>query len=121
VLIGVVKNDIHDIGKDIVAGTLSAGGVKVIDLGIDVDVAEFVKGVALYRPQVLALGGTMGFAVDEMERIIGALADKNLRSGLLVIAGGAAIDSTSAIRIGADFYAPDPMQMLNICKHINDE
>jgi methanogenic corrinoid protein MtbC1 len=121
VLIGVVKNDIHDIGKDIVAGTLSAGGVKVIDLGIDVDAGEFVRGVRLYKPHILALGGTMGFAVDEMERIIRALADEKLRSGLLVIAGGIAINRESAIRIGADFYAPDPMQMLDICKHINNQ
>jgi methanogenic corrinoid protein MtbC1 len=121
VLIGVVKNDIHDIGKDIVVGTLSAGGFKVIDLGSDVDMKEFLAAVRQHKPRILALGGTMGFAADEMERIITALADEKLRDGLQIIVGGVAVSRSNVGRIGADFYAPDPIEMLNICKQISDE
>jgi methanogenic corrinoid protein MtbC1 len=117
-LIGVVKNDIHEIGKDIVAGTLRAEGFEVIDLGVDVDRGDFVRAVIEHKPQFLALSGTMSFAVDAMEEIIRSLEEAGLRKNLTIIVGGICVNKINARRIGADFYSRDPVEALAICKNL---
>jgi methanogenic corrinoid protein MtbC1 len=116
IVLGVARGDIHDIGKDIVALTFSAEGFEVIDLGINVKREDFIMAVERYRPDILALSGTMTFAVDEMEMIIHDLSDKNLRDGVTVIVGGISANKINARRIGADYYAKDPIEAIAICK-----
>jgi methanogenic corrinoid protein MtbC1 len=116
VVLGVARGDIHDIGKDILALTFRAEGFEVIDMGINVPREDFIAAVTRHHPDILALSGTMTFAVDEMELIIRDLSDKNLRDGVTVIVGGISANKISARRIGADYYAKDPMEALAICK-----
>ncbi|MDR2785596.1 MAG: cobalamin-dependent protein [Treponema sp.] len=118
ILIGVVKNDIHDIGKDIIVGTLLAEGFDVIDLGVDVACEDFIQAVSEHKPDILALSGTMSYAIDEMERIIKVLDEKKARPGLAVIIGGGCANKHNALRIGADFYSKDPIEALTICKEL---
>jgi methanogenic corrinoid protein MtbC1 len=118
IIIGVVKNDIHDIGKDIIVGTLLSEGFDVIDLGVDVSCEDFIQAVCDHKPNILALSGTMGYAIDEMERIIRALDEKKARPGLAVIIGGGCANERNALRIGADFFSKDPIEALNICKKL---
>jgi methylmalonyl-CoA mutase cobalamin-binding domain/chain len=118
ILIGVVRNDIHDIGKDIVAGTLRAEGFDVVDLGTNVSAEDFIQAVCDHKPDVLALSGAMSYAIDEMERIIGILNEKNLRQDLSVIIGGGCANKRNALRIGADYYSKDPIDALHICKEL---
>jgi methanogenic corrinoid protein MtbC1 len=118
ILIGVVKNDIHDIGKDIIVGTLLSEGFDVIDLGVDVLCEDFIKAVCDHKPGILALSGTMSYAIDEMEEIIRVLDEEKLRQGLAVIIGGSCANEHNALRIGADFYSKDPIEALAICKEL---
>jgi methanogenic corrinoid protein MtbC1 len=120
VLIGVVKNDIHDIGKDIIAGTLRSEGFDIIDLGTDVSAEEFIKAVKTGKPDILALGGTMSYAVDEMKTIITLMKDAGLRNSVTIIVGGVGINQNNADYIGADFYAADPVETVAICTQIVD-
>jgi methanogenic corrinoid protein MtbC1 len=116
IVLGVARGDIHDIGKDIVALTFRAEGFEVIDLGINVSREDFIRAVERYRPDILALSGTMTFTVDEMEMIIRDLSDKNLRDKVTVIVGGISVNKINAGRIGADYYAKDPIEAIAICK-----
>jgi methylmalonyl-CoA mutase cobalamin-binding domain/chain len=118
VLIGVVKNDIHDIGKDIIVGTLRSEGFDVIDLGVDVSCEDFIQAVHDHKPDILALSGTMSYAIDEMERIIQVLDEQKARQNLSVIIGGICANEHNALRIGADFYSKDPIEALTICKEL---
>jgi methylmalonyl-CoA mutase cobalamin-binding domain/chain len=118
ILIGVVRNDIHDIGKDIVVGTLLAEGFDVVDLGTNVSCEDFIQAALDYKPDVLALSGTMSYAIDAMEEIIRSLNEKNARQNLVVIIGGGCANERSALRIGADFYSKDPIEALKICKEL---
>jgi methanogenic corrinoid protein MtbC1 len=118
ILIGVVKNDVHDIGKDIIVGTLLSEGFDVVDLGVDVACEDFIQAVCDHKPNILALSGTMTYAIDEMERIIRALDERNARPGLAIIIGGGCANKDNALRIGADFYSKDPIEALNICKEL---
>jgi methanogenic corrinoid protein MtbC1 len=118
ILIGVVKNDIHDIGKDIVVGTLRSEGFDVIDLGVDINCEDFIQAVHDHKPGILALSGTMSYAIDEMEQIIQVLGEQKARQNLSVIVGGICANEHSALRIGADFYSKDPIEMLALCKKL---
>jgi methylmalonyl-CoA mutase cobalamin-binding domain/chain len=118
VLIGVVKNDIHDIGKDIIAGTLRSEGFEIIDLGTDVTTGEFIEAIRNKKPDILALGGTMSYALDEMETIINRIKDEGLRDGVVIVVGGVGLNQNNANRIGADFYGADPVEAAAICKRI---
>jgi len=118
VLIGVVKNDIHDIGKDIIVGSLRSEGFCVVDLGINVPCEDFISAVVEYKPNILALSGTMTFAVDEMEMIIKSLNEKGLRNTVSVIVGGISVNKAIAERIGSDYYSEDPIETLALCRKL---
>jgi methanogenic corrinoid protein MtbC1 len=116
IVLGVPWGDIHDIGKDIAAGAFRSEGFEVIDLGINVPREDFIMAVERYRPDILALSGTMSFVLDEMEMIIHDLSGKKLRDNLTVMVGGIAVNRINARRIGADHYAKDPIEAIAICK-----
>ena len=121
VLIGVVKNDIHDIGKDIIVSTLKSDGFEVIDLGVDVPLEDFIAAIIKHKPDILALGGTMSFALDEMQRVILELERVSLRGNMRVIVGGVCVNKSNAKRIGADYYSEDPIEALEICKKMMEK
>ena len=106
-MIGTVKGDMHDIGKNLVITMLRGVGYEVTDLGVDVPVAEFVRKVKEFRPDILGLSALLTTTMPQMKLVIDALAGAGLREGLKVMVGGAPVNEKYAHDIGADGYAHD--------------
>lgn len=121
VLIGTVEGDIHDIGKNIVASVLKASGFEVHDLGKDVSAQTFIDKVREMRPDVVGASALLTTTMPMQEEIIKALRKENLRSGVKVIVGGAPCSSEWAQKIGADGYAEDAIEAVNLVKTLLDK
>jgi len=107
VVIGTVKGDLHDIGKNLVAMMLEGAGFEVIDLGTDVAPEKFVQAVQEQRPQLVGLSALLTTTMPQMKTIIEALQSAGLRNQVKVLIGGAPVTQKYADDIGADGYAPD--------------
>jgi 5-methyltetrahydrofolate--homocysteine methyltransferase len=116
VVLGTVRGDIHDIGKDIVGFMLEVNGFAVHDLGIDQPEANFVKAIKEHQPQVLALSGFLSVAFDSMKSTIEEVEKAGLRKGLKVIIGGGQMDDTVRKYTGADAYGDDAMAAVAFAK-----
>jgi methylmalonyl-CoA mutase cobalamin-binding domain/chain len=116
VLIGTVRGDMHDIGKNMVAIMLKGVGFEVIDVGINVDAAEFVRLVEEKKPDILGLSALLTTTMDQMKVVIGALREKGLRDSVRVMVGGAPVNKTFADGIGADGYAKDAVEAVDVAK-----
>jgi methanogenic corrinoid protein MtbC1 len=116
VVLGTVRGDIHDIGKDIVGFLLEVNGFEVVDLGIDQPEANFVEAVKEHHPQVLALSGFLSVAFDSMKSTIKEVGDAGLREDLKVIIGGGQMDETVRAYTGADAYGDDAMAAVAFAK-----
>jgi len=106
VVIGTVKQDLHDIGKNLVAMMLKGGGFRVTDLGVDVAPAKFVEAVQGEQPQILALSALLTTTMPNMKEVIQAVRAAGA-DGVKIIIGGAPVTQAFADEIGADGYAPD--------------
>jgi len=107
VVIGSVKGDLHDIGKNLVTMMLQGQGFTVEDLGISVDTAKFVESIRTTKPDVLAMSALLTTTMVEMKNTIDALEEAGLRKNLKIIVGGAPLTQAFADQIGADGYAYD--------------
>jgi len=116
VVIGTVRGDLHDIGKNIVVTLLSAAGFEVIDLGVDVPPEKFVEAVKEHNPDIVGMSALLTTTMIEMENVIKALKEAGLRDGVKIIIGGAPITREFAEKIGADAAARDAVEGVNICK-----
>lgn len=115
VVIGTVKGDLHDIGKNLVATMLRVNGFEVIDLGVDVPPERFVEAVEKYRPDILGMSALLTTTMLEMKNVIDALKSAGLRDKVKVIVGGAAVDEDYAREIGADAYAENAVEAVEKC------
>jgi 5-methyltetrahydrofolate--homocysteine methyltransferase len=116
VVLGTVRGDIHDIGKDIVGFMLEVNGFEVVDLGIDQPEEAFVAAVKDNKPAVLALSGFLSVAFDSMKSTIEQVEAAGLRQGLKVIIGGGQMDDTVRKYTGADAYGDDAMAAVAFAK-----
>ena len=116
VIIGTVKGDLHDIGKNIVTMMLKGGGFEVIDLGIDVSSEKFLAATKKYQPEVLGMSAMLTTTMMSMKDTIDAFEKENLRKQVKIIIGGTAITGNFAKEIGADGYAPDAVSAVNMAK-----
>ena len=116
VVLGTVKGDIHDIGKDIVGFMLEVNGFDVHDLGIDQPEENFVKAVKEHKPQLLALSGFLSIAFDSMKTTIEEVEKAGLKKDLKVIIGGGQMDDTVRAYTGADAYGDDAMAAVAYAK-----
>ena len=116
VVLGTVRGDIHDIGKDIVGFMLEVNGFEVYDIGIDQPEENFVKAVTEHKPQVLALSGFLSVAFDSMKSTIQQVEAAGLRKDLKVIIGGGQMDDTVRKYTGADAYGDDAMAAVAFAK-----
>jgi methylmalonyl-CoA mutase cobalamin-binding domain/chain len=107
VVIGTVKGDIHDIGKNIVAIMLEGSGFEVVDLGVDVSAQAFAEAVVEHRPDIVGLSALLTTTMPEMRTVISTLEELGVRDTVKVMVGGAALTDKYAREIGADAYAPD--------------
>lgn len=104
VVIGTVKGDLHDVGKNLVAMMLEGAGFQVVDLGVDVPAARFVEAVREHRAQILGISSLLTTTMPQMKVVICALAEVGLREHVKVLVGGAPITGRFALGIGADGY-----------------
>jgi dimethylamine corrinoid protein len=114
-LLCTVKDDLHDIGKNIVRSMLEAAGFEVIDLGIDVPASKIVETVKAENIKIVALSGVLTLAIDSMKKTIDAIKAAGLND-VKVIIGGAPV-SEDAMRItGADEWAHSPQKTVSVCQ-----
>lgn len=117
VIIGTVKGDIHDIGKNIVIMMLRATGFDVVDLGIDVSVEKFTDAVKKENPRVLGMSALLTSTMYEMGNVIKGLKKEGLRDQIKIIIGGRPVTQKFADEIGADGYAEDTIEAI---RKLND-
>ncbi len=116
VVIGTVNGDLHDIGKDIVTFMLEINGFKVIDLGIDVPVSDFVEAIQEHNPQVVGLSGFLTLAFDAMKQTVDAIEAADLRGQLKIMIGGGQVDESIKVHTGADAFGKNAMDAVNLCR-----
>jgi methylmalonyl-CoA mutase cobalamin-binding domain/chain len=118
VVIGTVRGDIHDIGKNIVITLLKGAGFDVIDLGVDVPKEKFVQAVKESGARVLGLSALLNFTYPEMKEVVDAVKGAGLGDQVKIIVGGTPVNEQVREYAGADYYAPDAVAGVNICKRI---
>lgn len=118
VVIGTVKSDQHDIGKNIVAMMLRGAGFRVRDLGIDVDPEAFVAAAGEGRFQVVAMSALLTTSLPWLEKTIRVLDKGGVRRHVKVLVGGAVLDAQKALDVGADGYAPDAARGVEACRQL---
>lgn len=121
VVIGTVKGDLHDIGKNIVIAMLSSTGFTIMDLGIDVTAESFLEAVKREKPDIVAMSCLLTIAMDEMRRTIEKLNEAGLRRKVKVMVGGRPITPEFAKEIGADAYGKDAIEAIRIAKSLAKE
>jgi 5-methyltetrahydrofolate--homocysteine methyltransferase len=107
VIIGTVKGDLHDIGKNLVAMMLEGAAFEIVDLGTDVSPEKFVDGVRAHQPNFICMSALLTTTMPSMKTTIEALKTAGVRSQVKVLIGGAPVTEAYARDIGADGYAPD--------------
>ena len=107
IVIGTVKGDIHDIGKNLVGMMLEGDGFEVIDLGINTDVEEFLTALDEHKPDLLGMSALLTTTMPYMKVVIDTLVEKSLREKYMVIVGGAPLNEEFGEAIGADAYCRD--------------
>jgi len=107
VVVGTVKGDLHDIGKNLVGMLMEGAGFQVINLGIDVCSEKFVEAVKSQKPNILGLSALLTTTMPKMKEVIESLVEAGVRKSVKVMVGGAPVTEKFAKDIGADGYAPD--------------
>jgi len=121
IILGTVKGDIHDIGKNLVAIMMSGSGLEVIDLGIDIPVEKFLAAVEEHRPQILGLSALLTTTMLEMQKVIEAVRKSPLAKKPYVIIGGAPVTESFAREIGADGYGADAVAAVEVALKLLEE
>ncbi|MEZ4512444.1 MAG: corrinoid protein [Chloroflexota bacterium] len=106
-VIGTVKGDIHDIGKNLVGMMMEGAGFQVIDLGINNDVDKYLGAIDEYNPDILGMSALLTTTMPYMRVVIKALKDKGIRNDIIVLVGGAPLNEAFAEDIEADAYCRD--------------
>ncbi len=114
VVIGTIKGDLHDIGKNIVKALLEGNGFEVVDLGIDNPPAKFVEAVRRHQPQVVGYSGLLTTTLAGMPEQMAALKEAGLREQVLTIVGGAPVTDDFARRNGVDLYGKDANEAVKV-------
>ena len=107
VLLGTVKGDLHDIGKNLVGMMCEGAGFEVFDLGKGVEPEKFVEAVKTYEPDVLGMSALLTTTMRSMDHTIKALQEAGLRDRVKIMIGGAPVTQSFAEQIGAEGYAPN--------------
>jgi 5-methyltetrahydrofolate--homocysteine methyltransferase len=106
-VVGTVKGDLHDIGKNLLAMSLEGAGFEVVDLGTDVTAEQFVGAVKEHKPNVVGMSALLSTTMYMMKDVIEAIDKEGLHAGVKIMVGGAPLNDDYAKKIGADFYGPD--------------
>jgi len=118
VVIGTVKGDLHDIGKNLVASMLEGGGFEVTDLGVDVSAEKFIAAVQEKRPHVVCLSALLTVSMPAMKTIIDSMKEAGVRDCVKVLVGGAPVTPEYARKIGADGYGENASVAVSIARQV---
>jgi 5-methyltetrahydrofolate--homocysteine methyltransferase len=118
VVIGTVKGDLHDIGKNLVAMMLEGAGFEVIDVGVDIPAQKFIDIVKEKKAKILGLSALLTTTMVEMKNVINAFKENGLRDNVKIMIGGAPVNTDYAKEIGADGYAPDAASAVSLAKKL---
>jgi corrinoid protein of di/trimethylamine methyltransferase len=118
VVIGTVRGDIHDIGKNIVAMMLEGAGFGVINLGHNVAVEQFVAAVEAHQAHILGMSALLTTSMPYMKAVIEALVARGLRERVVVLVGGAPLNQVYAREFGADAYCRDAYEAVHTARHL---
>ena len=118
VVIGTMYNDIHDIGKNMVASMLTAAGFEVENLGVNVPCETFVNKVRELKPDILGLSALLTTTMPEQKKVVEALESEGLRAGVKVLIGGAPVNGEWAAAIGADGFAENAIEAVKVAKEL---
>lgn len=116
VLMGTVKGDVHDIGKDIVTFLLEVNGFEVKDMGVDVPADRFVKEIEDFQPSVVGMSGLLTVANESMKKTIAAIAEAGLRDQVKIMIGGAQASQKVAEYTGADAYGKSAFEGVDLAR-----
>ncbi|MBI3163075.1 MAG: corrinoid protein [Anaerolineales bacterium] len=118
VLMGTVKGDLHDIGKNLVGLMLEGAGYEIIDLGVDVPAEEFVKKAMELKPDIIGMSALLTTTMASMKTTLDALDAAGLRRNIKVIIGGAPVTEAYAQHIEADGFSPDASRAVNLVNEL---
>jgi 5-methyltetrahydrofolate--homocysteine methyltransferase len=117
-VIGTVKGDLHDIGKNLVRMMLEGAGFEMVDLGTDVEPQAFVNAVSEHKPQLLGMSALLTTTMVQMRTTIDALEEAGLRDSVKIMVGGAPVTDAFAKEIGADAYAADAASAVDVARSL---
>jgi 5-methyltetrahydrofolate--homocysteine methyltransferase len=120
VVIGTVKGDLHDIGKNLVAMMLEGAGFEVIDLGTDVSPEKFVKAVVDNKASIIGMSALLTTTMPSMSGTIKALEEAGIRDQVKVMIGGAPVTDGFAKQVGADGYSPDASSAVRLARSLSE-
>ena len=118
VVIGTVKGDIHDIGKNLVAMMLEGAGFEVFDLGINTDVDKYLDACARHQPDILGMSALLTTTMPYMKVVIDTMIERGLRNDYIVLVGGAPLNEEFGAAVGADAYCRDAAVAAEIAKSL---
>ncbi len=118
VVIGTVKGDIHDIGKNIVSTLLRGAGFEVVDLGVDVSAEKFIEAIKKTGAKVLGMSALLSTTYPEMKNVVNTINEAGLREHVKTIIGGAPVNEQVRQFTGADYYAEDAVTGIKLCREI---
>jgi methylmalonyl-CoA mutase cobalamin-binding domain/chain len=121
VVIGTVKGDIHDIGKNLVGMMLEGAGFEVIDLGINTDAEKFIAALEQHRPDILGMSALLTTTMPYMKVVIGELVNRGMRNDYIVLVGGAPLNEEFGRAVGADAYCRDAGVAADTARRLIDE
>lgn len=115
IVIGTVKGDLHDIGKNLVCMILESAGFKVIDIGVDNSPEQFIEAVKEHQPQIVGMSALLTTTMPAMKETIDAFVEAGIRDTVKIIVGGAPVSRQFAEEIGADGYGEDAIAARDLC------
>ena len=121
VIIGTVKGDLHDIGKNLVASMFEGCGFEVINLGIDVSCGQFINAIKEHNADILCLSALLTTTMNYMAEVINALEDAGLRDKIKIMVGGAPLNENFAKQIKADAYSSNANAAVQTAKELLDK
>jgi len=121
IVLGTVKGDVHNIGKDIVGTVLKSRGFEVVDLGVDVDEKQFIDAIEAHSPEILGMSCLMTTTMVNMRTVIDALTEAGLRNTVKVIIGGCPVSQEFASEITADYYSRNAASAVELLEQVVSE
>jgi 5-methyltetrahydrofolate--homocysteine methyltransferase len=118
IVIGTVRGDIHDIGKNLVSTMLISAGFDIIDIGVDVPAEDFLEAMRKNYPKIVGLSCLLTSGIEEMTRVVDTVHGAGPRSGVKVLVGGRPISKQFADSIGADGYAANAVEAMKAAKDL---